>query len=248
VDRGPERRAAERRAVVAPPRETPGTTVPAARDRDNDATVSWGASDAGVASAAGRDVVTVLFTDIVGSTALTERLGDERWVEVLSAHDAAVRTALRTFGGEEVKTTGDGFLAVFVRAADAVRAGMLARRLVGALRVPEVPEGLSIRVGAHSGTVIRRDGDVLGRNVHMARRVTAAAAAGEVLVSASVRLAAGSDDALRTGPPRTLSFDGVAEPQVVFSVVLERGDDGGATVHVLDPARRRATEAPGRTR
>ena len=235
--------------MVAPPRETPGTTVPPERVRDDDSGVSWGAFDAGTGSApAVHDVVTVLFTDIVGSTALTERLGDDRWVEVLSAHDDAVRTALRTCGGAEVKTTGDGFLAVFERAADAVRAGTLARRLVAALRAPEIPEGLRIRVGAHSGPVIRRDGDVLGRNVHVARRVAAAASAGEVLVSAAVRLAAGADHELRTGPPRTLRFDGVAEPQVVFSVVPGGDDGAGATVHVLDPSRRRAAEAPGRTR
>jgi len=80
--------------------------------------VSWGASESGVGRApAGRPVLTVVFTDIVGSTALIERLGDDRWVEVLSAHDDAVRSALRTHGGEEVKTTGDGFLAVFGDAA-----------------------------------------------------------------------------------------------------------------------------------
>ena len=211
--------------------------------------MSWGASHTGVGtSPAGRDVVTVLFTDIVGSTALIERLGDDRWVEVLSAHDDAVRAALRASGGEEVKTTGDGFLAVFEGAAVAVRAGVLARRLVAALRVPEIPEGLRIRVGAHSGPVIRRDGDVLGRSVHVARRIAEAAAGGEVLVSSSVRLAAGADAGLHTGPPRTLRFDGVSEPQVVFSVVPSGGDDGGGTVHVLDRTRRRATGAPGRTR
>lgn len=210
--------------------------------------MSGGASRTGVVRApAGRDVLTVVFTDIVGSTALIERLGDDRWVEVLSAHDDAVRSALRTHGGEEVKTTGDGFLAVFGDAAGAVRAGVLARRLVAALRVPEVPEGLAIRVGAHSGPVIRRDGDVLGRTVHVARRVAAAAAAGEVLVSSSVRLATGADEGLPTGSRRTVRFDGVSEPQVVFSVVPAGDADGGATVHVLDRTRRRAADAPGRT-
>ena len=197
------------------------------------------ASDAGVGQEAVGAVLTVVFTDIVGSTALTERLGDHRWVEVLGAHDAAVRAALRAHGGEEVKTTGDGFMAVFERTVAAVRAGVLARRLVGAVRVPEVPGGVRIRVGAHTGAVIRRGGDVLGRNVHLARRITGAAAGGEVLVSSSVKLAARGEAGLRTGPPRTLRFAGVAEPQVVFAV--DGGEEPeGATLHVLHPGRRPA--------
>lgn len=206
--------------------------------------MNWWASGPGTAPRA-RDVLTVVFTDVVGSTALIERLGDDRWVEVLSAHDGAVRAALRTHGGEEVKTTGDGFLAVFGDAVGAVRAGVLARRLVADLRVPGVPEGLSIRVGAHTGPVIRREGDALGWTVHVARRVAAAAAAGEVLVSSSVRRATGADEGLPTGPPRTLRFDGVSTPQVVFSVD-PAGDGpgaGDATVHLLDRTRRRPTDA-----
>ena len=194
-----------------------------------------GAGDEGAAPA----VLTVAFTDIVGSTALTEHLGDERWVEVLAAHDAAVRTALAAHGGEEVKTTGDGFMAVFGRAGDAVRAGVAAGLLVGAVRVSGVPGGLRIRVGAHTGPVIRCSGDVLGRNVHLARRITAAARGGEVLVSSSVRLAIREEAGLRAGPPRTLRFEGVAQPQVVFAMGVGAATAPGATVHVLDTRRRR---------
>jgi class 3 adenylate cyclase len=205
--------------------------------------VGEAASDIVVGQEAVRAVLTVLFTDIEGSTALAERLGDDRWVEVLGAHDAAVRAALAAHGGEEIKTTGDGFLAVFGRAAYAVRAGLLARRLVGAVRVPDAPGGLRIRVGAHSGAVIRRGGDVLGRNVHLARRITAAARGGEMVVSSAVKSAARGQAGLRTGPPRTLRFSGVPEPQVVFGVVADGVEPAGATVHLLDPVRRRAGDA-----
>lgn len=178
-------------------------------------------------------VLTVLFTDIEGSTALIERLGDEPWVEVLSAHDAAVRWALSVHGGREVKTVGDGFLAVFTRAAPAVRAALEIQALVGALTVAGVPEGLRVRIGAHAGPVICKDGDVLGRNVNVARRIASAAAAGRVLVSSTVKVLADQDGGVRAGPAQTLRLKGIAEPQVVFDVTTA----GPAAVHVLHERR-----------
>lgn len=203
--------------------------------------MGWGASGGiGLGTeGASAAVLTVLFTDIAGSTALTERLGDERWVEVLSSHDAAVRCALAMHGGLEVKTVGDGFMAVFSGAAAAVRAGVDVHRLVSGVRVPEVPGGLRIRVGAHSGPVICRAGDVLGRTVHVARRIASAADCGQVLVSAAVRVLAEQAEGFRAGSPRTVRLRGVAEPQVVFAMDLV-GDEAVATVHQL-VARRRAT-------
>lgn len=228
----------------------PGTTVPRAGRGGHHSDVGWAASGVEVGQEPVVAVLTVLFTDIEGSTALTERLGDERWVEVLTTHDAAVRAALHACRGEEIKTTGDGFLAVFDHSADAVRAGLLARRLVGAVRVPEMPEGVRIRVGTHAGAVIRRAGDVHGRNVHLARRITAAARGGELLVSSSVKLGAGGEPGLRYGPVRTLRLQGISAAQAVFAVTAEADGEApeGATVHLLDPGRRRATEASTRTR
>lgn len=191
----------------------------------------------------GGTVLTVLFTDIEGSTALTERLGDERWVQVLSAHDVAVRRGLEANDGREVKTVGDGFMAVFTTAAAAVRAGAHIQRLAAAVPVPGVPGGLRIRIGAHSGPVICRHGDVLGRNVHVARRIASAAEAGQVLVSASVKVLAESSDGLRVGPARTVSLRGVAEPQVVFDMGLVDLEPApvvrDATFHVLATRRRK---------
>ncbi|MFP5376010.1 MAG: adenylate/guanylate cyclase domain-containing protein [Acidimicrobiia bacterium] len=205
--------------------------------------MGWGASAAGVGEERGRRaVLTVVFTDIDGSTALTERLGDERWVDVLAAHDAAVRAALVAHGGEEVKTTGDGFLAVFGHAGHAVRAAVAACRSVGEVPVPGARGGLRIRVGAHTGAVIRRGGDVLGHNVHLARRITAAARGGEVLVSSSAMAAARGATGVRTGAPRTLRFAGVSEPQVVFGADLAGEAPAAADVVVLHASVR------GRTR
>ena len=209
--------------------------------------MSWGAPGVGNGTGHGvRAVLTVLFTDIEASTALTERLGDERWVDVLSAHDVAVRTALAAHRGDEVKTVGDGFLVVFERAADAVRAAVLVQRLVRTVRVPEVPGGLRVRIGAHAGPVIRRNGDVLGRNVHVARRITSAARGGEVLVSASVKALVGGAVGLGSGPSRRLRLAGVGEPQVVFEMTGEAAT--GADLHVLDLRRARPVAVPAAAR
>lgn len=198
-----------------------------------------------LAAGAAGSVLTVVFTDICGSTALTERLGDQRWVEVLSAHDLAVRLALAVHGGLEVKTVGDGFLAVFAGAAPAVLAGVDACRLVAGLRVPEVPEGLRIRVGVHTGPVIQRGDDVLGHTVHVARRITSAAAGGQVLVSAAAERQAGEAARLRAGAATLLHLRGVSEPQIVYAMdrtgdaAAGAGTPGGTVVLLADAGRNR---------
>ncbi len=134
-----------------------------------------------------RVLATVLFTDVVGSTELASRLGDRRWRDLLETHHAAVRAELARYRGREIDTAGDGFLAVFDGPARAIRA---ARAIVDAVRVV----GLDIRAGIHTGEIEQLpSGDIRGIAVHIGARVAAAAGAGEVLVSSSVRdLVAGS--------------------------------------------------------
>ena len=196
--------------------------------------MSWGATGGfGTGTEGGpAAVLTVLFTDITGSTALIERLGDERWVTVLSAHDAVVHAALQSHGGWVVKSVGDGCLAAFTDAVAAVRAGVEMQRCLSATSVPGVPGGLQLRVGAHTGAVICFNGDVLGRNVHLARRITSAAAPGEVLVSAAVKVLAERTVGLWAGAPRTVRLRGVSEPQVVFDM-SRSARPAGASVHAL---------------
>jgi class 3 adenylate cyclase len=124
-----------------------------------------------------RELLTVLFTDVCDSTTHAARLGDRRWREVLGQHDAAVRAELARYGGREVKTIGDGFLAVF--AGPPNRAVRAARAIVGATR----PLGVTVRVGLHTGECERIGDDVGGMAVHIAARIAALAAPGEVLAS-----------------------------------------------------------------
>jgi pimeloyl-ACP methyl ester carboxylesterase len=133
-----------------------------------------------------RVLAPVLFTDIVGSTARAEQLGDQRWRGLLDAHHATVRRELARFRGREIKSLGDGFLAVFDGPARAIRC---ASGITEAVR----PLGIEVRIGLHTGEVEMGEDDVRGIAVHIAARVAALAGAGEVLVSRTVRdLVAGS--------------------------------------------------------
>lgn len=134
-----------------------------------------------------RVLLSVLFTDVVGSTERASQLGDTRWRELLDDHHAVVRRQLELHKGREVKTTGDGFLATFDSPTRAVQCARTIRE--GVIRL-----GLQIRGGIHTGECELVGGDVVGVAVHVASRVQSAAQPGEILVSSTVRdLIAGSD-------------------------------------------------------
>ena len=137
--------------------------------------VGIGPDDAGE-----RVVATVLFTDIVDSTALLQRMGDAAWKDLLRRHNISLRDDLNSFRGREVSTTGDGFLAVFDGATRAVRCA-------GAMTRSAAELGLRIRVGIHTGEVEFVGSDVRGLAVHAAARMMSLAGPDEVLVSATTR-------------------------------------------------------------
>src|SRR5262249_44756399 len=125
-----------------------------------------------------RVLATVLFTDIVGSTARAAQMGDQRWRDLLAAHHALVRRELTRFRGREVKTTGDGFLATFDGPARAIRCACAIQDAVG-------PLGIQIRAGLHTGECELMGDDVGGIAVHIGARVAARAGPSEVLVSSA---------------------------------------------------------------
>lgn len=126
-----------------------------------------------------RILTTILFTDIVDSTATAVDLGDTRWREVLEQHHRSVRQELRRYRGREIATTGDGFLASFDGPARAIRC---ARSVLKTIR----PVGIELRAGIHTGEVEVIDDDLGGIGVHIAARVCALAQPGELLVSRTV--------------------------------------------------------------
>ena len=127
-----------------------------------------------------RILATVLFTDIVNSTATVERIGDAAWRTLLATHNAAIREQLNRFRGREKATTGDGFLAIFDSASRAVGCGAAMVRAADSV-------GVGIRVGIHTGEVALIGSDVRGVAVHVAARVLSIAGSGEVVVSATTR-------------------------------------------------------------
>ena len=158
-----------------------------------------------------RVLSTVLFTDIVDSTAKAVAAGDRQWRSKLEAHNAAVRAQLQRHRGREVKTTGDGFLALFDGPARAVRC---AQEIVKAVR----PLDLEVRAGVHTGEIELMGDDVGGIAVHIAARVAQRAAASEVLASSMVKdLVTGAGlEFVEQGPAE---LKGLAEPVRLFSAI-----------------------------
>lgn len=127
-----------------------------------------------------RKLMSVMFTDIVDSTVKAFDLGDLDWTRLLNKHNGLMRDLLDQFSGEEVKTTGDGFLTVFESSARAVECGVAALHEMPGL-------GLTLRAGIHTGDVEVLPDDIAGSSVHVASRITSMATADEVLVSNSVK-------------------------------------------------------------
>jgi DNA-binding NarL/FixJ family response regulator len=137
-------------------------------------------------SHADRILATVMFSDIVASTERAAEIGDRDWREVLDRHDELIRKELDAHGGREIKTTGDGFLALFDAPARAIRCALSIREELRAV-------GVDVRIGLHSGEVELRGDDVGGIAVNIGARVAATGSAGDVVVSSTVRdLVAGS--------------------------------------------------------
>jgi class 3 adenylate cyclase len=145
-----------------------------------------------------RVLATVLFTDIVGSTEVAARLGDERWQALLDEHHRTARRLLDRFGGHEVKTVGDGILATFDGPARAIRCAVALRDAIEEL-------GLEMRAGLHTGEIEVQVDDIGGLAVHIGARIASLASPGEVLVSGTVKdLVVGSELAFEDRGSHTL--------------------------------------------
>jgi class 3 adenylate cyclase/pimeloyl-ACP methyl ester carboxylesterase len=166
-------------------------------------------NDSPVEPATERVLTTLLFTDIVSSTARVAAVGDQRWGVELDHHDDAVRRHLSRFGGREIKSLGDGVIAAFDAPSRAVGCALaiqheLRRRCI------------ALRAGVHTGEVERRGDDIFGINVHIAQRICALADGDQVLVSQQVvDLAAGSG--LRFEAQADVTLRGLAQQVVVHT-------------------------------
>jgi class 3 adenylate cyclase len=138
------------------------------------------------------DIVhTILFTDVEGSTALTDRLGDAKARDLLRQHERMVREALKSHGGSEVKALGDGFMTSFSSATKALECAITMQRAF-AERNESAEEPILVRIGLNAGEPIAEDDDLFGTTVNLAARICAHAEAGQILAPIVVReLAAG---------------------------------------------------------
>jgi class 3 adenylate cyclase len=131
-------------------------------------------------------LVTILFTDVEGSTALTQRLGDAKARHVLREHERIMREALKAHGGTEVKALGDGFMASFSSATRALECAIAMQRAF-AEHNASADEPIKVRVGLNAGEPIAEDEDLFGTAVIVAARIAAKAEGGEILASDVVR-------------------------------------------------------------
>lgn len=139
---------------------------------------SMGAESADSTRMAPTGTATLMFTDIVGSTALATTLGEAAWLAVIETHLRATKRTVEAVGGEVVKTLGDGGMFAFPTGTSALNAAMGIQREVAA-------QPFEVRVGIHTGDIVRSDGDYLGSTVAKAARIAAAADGGQVLVSST---------------------------------------------------------------
>jgi class 3 adenylate cyclase len=169
---------------------------------------------------------TILFTDLVGSTELRARLGDDAFDVRRRAHDRMLEDAVVRSGGEVVKHAGDGVMAVFAAAADALTCGVVIQQAVDRERISaDVP--FVVRVGVSAGDVVEEDGDYHGTPVVEAARLCAAAQGGQILAGGIVRALAGSRGGHVFTPAGALELKGLAEPVEAFEVGWSRADAGG---------------------
>jgi class 3 adenylate cyclase/DNA-binding CsgD family transcriptional regulator/tetratricopeptide (TPR) repeat protein len=167
-------------------------------------------------------LIVVLFTDLVGSTELLERLGDDEAERLRRGHFGALRSAVEEHAGQEVKTLGDGLMAVFRSALGAVACAK-AMQSAPAPRDPSGEVALQIRVGLHAGEPIQHESDYFGTTVVLARRLCDAAAPGQILASDLVFGLAGARSGLIFTPVGQLSLKGFSEPVAAYEVDWRRG-------------------------
>lgn len=169
------------------------------------------------------NAVTLVFTDMVGSTDMTQAIGDMAAQDVIRAHNHIVRTALSHFGGREVKHTGDGIMASFDEPEDAVRAAVEIQRRAEqhTARWPKLP--LQLRIGMNTGEPIIEENDYFGSTVQIAARVCAAAGSGQVWVAQATRTLIPDSSGLHFRDRGPHSLKGVSE-QVTLHEVLWHGE------------------------
>ena len=168
------------------------------------------------------NVVTIMFTDLIGSTEITEELGDSGAQEIVRAHNRIVREALLASQGAEIKHTGDGIMASFHSASSAVTAAVQIQRKIATLNAQPKARPWNVRIGLNAGEPIREEDDLFGATVQLASRACAAAAQGQILITSVVR-ALCSGKKFEIIPHGKITLKGFSEPVDLFEVRSSSG-------------------------
>lgn len=162
---------------------------------------------------------TIMFTDVVGSTAIVERLGDRNARAMLRKHDEIIRRHAKSHGGTEVKSTGDGFMLIFAGARRGVACAVAIQKDLAGGAQDLGDGGLAVRIGLAVGEPRREGENLFGKAVSLAARITAKADGGQVLVSEIVRALIGADGDYTLKKSGEFELKGITGPQVLYEVV-----------------------------
>ena len=158
--------------------------------------------------------VTLLFSDIIDSTATNERLGDAAWMELLREHNGIVRGCVAQHGGYEVKSMGDGFMLAFKSARDGLNCAIAIQRGIRT-RNGSADETVEVRIGLHTGEAVQEQGDFFGKHVNLAARIGGSASGGEILVSVLLAQLVGPSGEFRLSERAAMALKGLDGEHVV---------------------------------
>jgi class 3 adenylate cyclase len=167
--------------------------------------------------------VTIAFTDIEDSTTLNGFLGDDRWLQVLHAHNEVIDECTSGFGGTVVKNQGDGFMLAFPSSRTALRCAIATQQHI-VERFNDPGSLIRVRIGLHVGEAVRESDDFFGHAVSYAARIASNASGGEVVVSSLVHDLIGQTDEFRFDEPRLVELKGINGPQMLYPVRLDVSD------------------------
>jgi class 3 adenylate cyclase/tetratricopeptide (TPR) repeat protein len=162
--------------------------------------------------------VTILFSDIEGSTQMTERLGDQRMQQVLRGHNDIVRHEVAAYGGFEVKSLGDGFMLAFSSARRGLQCAMAIQRAFAAHNLEHSDNPVLVRMGLHTGEFIQEMDDFFGKNVILASRIADQARGGEILVSSLLKELTESAGDIHFGEGQDVELKGLAGINRVYAL------------------------------
>ena len=165
--------------------------------------------------------VTILFSDIEGSTQMTERLGDQRMQQVLRGHNGIVRDQVAAYDGFEVKSLGDGFMLAFSSARRALQCAISIQQAFAAHNQEHPEEPVLVRIGLHTGELVQEMEDFFGKNVILASRIADQAKGGEILVSSLLKELTESGGDIQFGDQREVELKGLAGVSRVYPVAWE---------------------------